>query len=165
MNNQKTTIKEATQKWVKEFNSIEQSLIKRAFKNDIDNWIELTKPCKGSYVWSDNLQGSYEVLRIKEDEGIVILEGEEKTDIDDIYLEPNTWLPMWGWMWTCGESFDEDWIRDNLQIVSECGFRIFEDDKTGTIYLGIDGAGYDFYEAHWIPLYKARGLKWHDIEE
>lgn len=33
--------------------------------------------------------------------------------------------------------------------------------------IGIDGAGYDFYKAHWLPLYKARGLHWHkeDKEE
>lgn len=30
--------------------------------------------------------------------------------------------------------------------------------------IGIDGAGYDFYEAHWIPLYEARGLHWHEGE-
>ena len=29
---------------------------------------------------------------------------------------------------------------------------------------GIDGAGYDFYEDHWIPLYKERGIQWHDKE-
>lgn len=29
---------------------------------------------------------------------------------------------------------------------------------------GIDGAGYNFYEAHWLPLYNARGLQWHDTE-
>lgn len=27
------------------------------------------------------------------------------------------------------------------------------------------GAGYSFYTEHWIPLYKARGLKWHDKED
>ena len=26
----------------------------------------------------------------------------------------------------------------------------------------MDGCGYDFYLEHWVPLYKARGLKWHD---
>ena len=26
-------------------------------------------------------------------------------------------------------------------------------------HICIDGAGYDFYEAHWIPLYNKRGLK------
>ena len=27
--------------------------------------------------------------------------------------------------------------------------------------LGIDGAGYDFYDAHWVPLYRLRGFTWH----
>ena len=47
--------------------------------------------------------------------------------------------------------------------MADCGFRIYEQEDYGYIF-GIDGAGYDFYEAHWIPLYKARGLKWHLTE-
>lgn len=31
----------------------------------------------------------------------------------------------------------------------------------GDLYLGINGAGYDFYESHWIPLYQALGYSWH----
>lgn len=69
-------------------------------------------------------------------------------------------LPMWGWLWN-PLSIDEAWIKDNLEIVAECGFRIYESDEVG-VFIGVDGAGYDFYEAHWIPLYKARGLKWHN---
>lgn len=45
--------------------------------------------------------------------------------------------------------------------MSEYGFRIFESGEFG-YWFGIDGAGYDFYKSHWIPLYKKRGLKWHD---
>ena len=48
--------------------------------------------------------------------------------------------------------------------MSECGFRIYYSEKYG-YFFGIDGAGYDFYEAHWIPLYKARGLKWHENDD
>lgn len=36
----------------------------------------------------------------------------------------------------------------------------FETDD-GDVLLGINGAGYDFYESHWIPLYHALGLEWH----
>lgn len=71
-------------------------------------------------------------------------------------------LPMWGTLWN-PHSIDEWWIENNLQAVVDCGFRIYETDEVG-ILLGIDGAGYDFFESHWIPLYKARGLKWHDEE-
>jgi hypothetical protein len=31
----------------------------------------------------------------------------------------------------------------------------------GHLLLGINGAGYDFYESHWISLYQALGYKWH----
>lgn len=92
-----------------------------------------------------------------------------QNNIDDIYelttpeneYNYTDFLPMWGTMWTFGESLDEDWARGNIEIMQECGFRVYESDDFGIIF-GIDGAGYNFYESHWIPLYKARGLKWHD---
>ena len=46
--------------------------------------------------------------------------------------------------------------------MANCGFRIYEIDE-GIIF-GIDGAGYSFYDEDWIPLYKARGLQWHETE-
>lgn len=71
---------------------------------------------------------------------------------------------MWATMFSPLNGLDSSWIEENLHLVSSLGFRIYEDQETGDIYLGIDGMGYSFYEAHWIPLYKARGLKWHDEE-
>ena len=89
----------------------------------------------------------------------VTVYGEE--DEDDY----RDFLPMWGTMWSFGDSVDDWWLEeeDGIEIMSECGFRIYEHDEHG-YFFGIDGAGYDFYEAHWIPLYKARGLQWHDEE-
>ncbi len=90
----------------------------------------------------------------------------QEFDVDSVYElttpdEYDDFLPMWSTMWTFGESLDEDWARENIQIMQDCGFRVYENDDFGIIF-GIDGAGYNFYESHWIPLYKARGLKWHD---
>ena len=48
--------------------------------------------------------------------------------------------------------------------MSNLGFRIYYNEDWG-YFFGIDGAGYDFYTEHWIPLYKARGLHWHKEEE
>ena len=45
----------------------------------------------------------------------------------------------------------------------ECGFVVCESIDYG-YFFGIDGGGYDFYNAHWLPLYKARGLQWHEEE-
>ena len=73
----------------------------------------------------------------------------------------DTFLPMWGTMWSFDHFFDDIWLKEksNLQAMADCGFRIYEQEDFGYIF-GIDGAGYDFYEAHWIPLYKARGQQW-----
>ena len=73
-------------------------------------------------------------------------------------------LPMWGTMWSFGDSIDDWWLEKNLDEMSQCGFRIFQSDTYG-YFFGIDGAGYNFYEAHWIPLYKARGMQWHETED
>ena len=75
-------------------------------------------------------------------------------------------MPMWNWMWSFGDNIDDWWLenKNGIEIMQECGFRVFEHEDYG-YYFGIDGAGYDFYEAHWIPLYRARGLQWHDEEE
>lgn len=82
---------------------------------------------------------------------------------DEVEIERLELLPMWGTMWSFGDSADDWWLEedDGIEIMSECGFRIYESDEFG-YFFGIDGAGYSFYDAHWIPLYKARGLQWHD---
>ena len=69
----------------------------------------------------------------------------------------------WGWMFHPGCSFDEEWIRNHIREVEECGFLVYDSDETG-ILLGVDGMGYDFYEDHWKPLYVIRNLHWHDEE-
>ena len=72
-------------------------------------------------------------------------------------------LPMWGTMWSFGDSADDWWLEEGngIDAMSKCGFRVYESQEFG-YFFGIDGAGYDFFEAHWCPLYKARGLQWHD---
>lgn len=66
----------------------------------------------------------------------------------------NTWFePSDSWIW---EEIDSRAIE-----VAVFGFTLIYRD--GWFWgLGIDGAGYDFYEAHWIPLYDLLGLTWHE---
>lgn len=71
------------------------------------------------------------------------------------------YLPMWGCMWAMSDPCDKDWLENNFDTMKKCGFRIYESEDYEYIF-GIDGAGYNFYEAHWIPLYRARGFHWHD---
>lgn len=112
--------KEACERWVRGFNAIPLSVVKKLIERDIDSVIELTTP------------GEY----------------------DDF-------LPMWGTVWTFDEWIDEEWARRNINVLQECGFRVYDNEDLG-LFFGIDGAGYDFYKTYWISLYEARGLQWHD---
>lgn len=165
------TIEDATRDWVRGFNAIPSSLLEKAYSNNnIDDIVELTTPSIGNYVEVDSLNGDIATLHeINTDENIatIITSNNEKinVDINDIRPYQESFFPMWGTLWTFEEGIDEQWCRDNLFAVSNCGFRIYEDCDSGDIYIGIDGAGYNFYEAHWIPLYKVRGLQWHNCDD
>lgn len=90
---------------------------------------------------------------------------EEVTIFEDDY-EPYEILPMWGTMWSFGDSCDDYWLeeKNGIEIMSKLGFRIYYHEEFG-YFFGIDGCGYSFMNEHWIPLYKARGLHWHKEEE
>lgn len=74
------------------------------------------------------------------------------------YDDGDDFFPMWGTMWQFHENIDEEWARNNIDVMNELGFTVYDSDYG--LFFGIDGAGYDFYESHWIPLYIARGLRW-----
>jgi hypothetical protein len=73
-------------------------------------------------------------------------------DIDELVMAVND-----AWR----DSMDEDcFLADTgWQRVSDTGVLAREFD--GHLLLGINGAGYDFYESHWIPLYKTLDYSWH----
>ena len=97
------------------------------------------------------------LIQLDPDEVREITPGRRDEDAD--------YLPMWGTMWSFGDSADDYWLEeeDGLELMAECGFRIYEQEDFGYLF-GIDGAGYSFMDEHWIPLYKARGLQWHREE-
>ena len=161
-------IKEATRAWQSSFNAFPLGMIEKLFYMNVDDWSELTPISEGCTVLSNEYQNCAEVIDITEDEEenkiakIRLYEtGEEvETNYDDLSREEDSYFPMWGWMWQFDDSIDDWWLENHLEEMAECGFRIYESQEFG-YFFGIDGCGYDFYEAHWIPLYKARGLHWH----
>lgn len=162
------TIKEATQAWVHEMNAIQQGMILRLFQDNPDDWTEVTTPRKYDRVYVYNVGNHGEITDIEDD--IYKIEFDNGTEIkcesNDFEVERDDYLPMWGTMWSFGDSCDDWWLEedDGINKMSECGFRIYESEEFG-YFFGIDGAGYDFYESHWIPLYKVRGLQWHNTEK
>ena len=71
------------------------------------------------------------------------------------------WPCAHGWMFHPEYESDEEWIREHVEDVESCGFLVYDSEETG-ILLGVDGGGYSFMDEHWLPLYAARGLQWHD---
>jgi len=68
--------------------------------------------------------------------------------------------PMWGTYFHIADSCDYRWVESNIEAIARLGFTLIYED--GYLWgLGIDGAGYSFYEAHWVPLYRLRGFQWH----
>ena len=161
-----TTIREAAEAWVQGFNAIPSGVLEKLGTEEV---YEITPISRGDrvYIWGDE-QG--EVVKVRRDgKALVEMDGDRShrlIDLDNLEAERDGWLPMWGTLWTFGDSIDEEWangeyLGPHLQEMADCGFRIYEQEDFGLIF-GIDGCGYDFYESHWIPLYKARGLKWHE---
>ena len=164
------TIREAAEAWVQGFNAIPSGVLEKLGTQEV---YEITPISRGDrvYIYGGTYNGEYgEVVKVrKDDKALVEMDGDRShrlIDLDNLEAERDDWLPMWGTLWTFGDSIDEEWangeyLGPHLQEMADCGFRIYEQEDFGLIF-GIDGCGYDFYESHWIPLYKARGLKWHE---
>lgn len=175
------TVREAAEKWVSEFSTFPYGMIQKLMEIDRYSWKEVTLPGVGDRVVisvlpeTDADGNEYETScregEISEvrDEDIYLIElddgAEILTDRDNLMVNRDDELPMWGTLWQFGDSCDDYWLeeKNGIQEMSDCGFRIYQHDEWG-YFFGIDGCGYDFYEAHWIPAYKKRGLKWHDAE-
>lgn len=165
------TIKEATQEWIKEFNVYPQDMLETLMKASETPWHEVTTPCKGDRVYYLGMEGEvaevifdneagFDIYKLALDDGTEML-----VDVEDFEVQRDEFFPMWGWMWSFTDSIDIDWLTDHngIKLMSECGFRVYESEEWD-YFFGIDGAGYPFFEEHWCPLYKARGLQWHESE-
>ena len=161
---EKMTKEQAARKWVNDFNFYPMVVIERLIGEDYEyaeELQELTPATLGDTVYYGG--DEYQVEEILANGHLVLTNSDDETvDAEQYELEflDRDFLPMWGTMFDV-PNMDQEWVRDNLDKVAECGFRIYDFETMDLLLLGIDGAGYDFYEAHWIPLYEARGLTWH----
>lgn len=163
------TIREACELWVsRDMNAIPQSVLVKLQQLDPDDIEEITPITKADRVYVCSAGEMGEVIAIDEDaeEYTVQLDNGETITTEGFDLEREDYdrFPMWGSMWSFSCSFDEDWALSHLEEMAACGFRLYESEDYGLVF-DIDAAGFDFYEAFWVPLYKARGLHWHDEAE
>lgn len=166
------TIKDAASAWVESFNAIQRGMIAALMEFSLEDWNEVTTPAPGNEVYilsGDHSDKTGEITEVCVEDGnttfSIELDSGSKIRLtsDEFEVERESTLPMWGTLWSFGDSADDYWLEElnGIELMSECGFRIFEHTEWG-YFFGIDGAGYSFLEEHFIPLYKARDLHWHN---
>lgn len=168
------TLTEACRAWVGEMHHIPMSVVEKLIRFNESDIVEVTPPSMYDIVevYNDEVKGLGEIVDTnwngEEDLYMVKMDKDPNNPQfiyrNDLEVVRESGLPMWGTMFAFTDTCDNDWLENNLQAVADCGFRIYESEDYGYIF-GIDGAGYDFYEAHWIPLYKARGFHWHKTDD
>ncbi len=61
----------------------------------------------------------------------------------------------WSTLYAPRSGEDHRWIESHLPEIAALGFYVFDSEDIGYL-LGIDGAGYDFFETLWNPLWELR---------
>ncbi len=103
----------------------------------------------------------YEVTKINMEDEIIVAKNEsEQIEIsfEDLYCMNGR--PMWNTVW----DLYSNPTYEEIKLFNDCGIGVYEDEDSDW-YIGIDGCGYDFFDAHWLKLYRKMGLQWHTTEE
>ena len=131
---------EATREWVRGFNAIPYGIIQRLVADDIyagaEEWREVTTPQSGDSVELHfpvyGMWGAVgEVLGYDEDANDYVIELDDGTIVhavaEEFHVIRDSFLPMWRTLWSFGDRADDWWLkRGGINIMSECGFRIYE---------------------------------------
>lgn len=125
------TIRDAAERWVHEMNAIPQGMIEKLMNIGDEDIHEVTEPAVGDrvYCYQPLSEHCGVIEDIYEDGRYHIqLDNDSWTDAerDDFEVEYDDALPMWGTMWSFGDSADDWWLEedDGIKLMSECGFRV-----------------------------------------
>lgn len=141
------TVREATEQWLREFDAIQQDMIKKLMRYEPERWNEVTIPAVGVRVcvYDGFEYGVVVKVNKKTLKHCVKMDCTGKKvwlDRDEFELDYDERLPMWGTMWSFSDPCDIHWLEegDGIEALSRCGFRVYESDEFG-YFFGIDGAG------------------------
>lgn len=116
------TVREAAEEWVREFNAIQQGMIGKLMAYDPDEWQEVTQPKAGDrvYVYEvpeelDTQEHGGEIRSYDEESELYCIELDDgkmvSAEESDFDVERDGELPMWGTMWSFGDSCKErGWV-------------------------------------------------------
>ena len=171
----KISVREATEEWIREFSYVPGSVIEKLIQYDESvSWYDsdafrlVASPlvecmgCDGHYEGDLSLE---ELHAVDEDgKGIPCEHCQYNSGDEWRMARPQYAFPCgWGTLFAPKDNCDILWFREHAEEVAALGIFVFESEDW-EIMLGIDGGGFNFYEAYWVPLYRLRGLRWHDHE-
>ncbi|MCC6898770.1 MAG: hypothetical protein IT377_07330 [Polyangiaceae bacterium] len=156
----KKALRKSTEAWVAQFTSVPASVIQKMAKSD-DAMYSYASPslrliasptilCGRCLYEHDGDEAPLKPLESKD--GMDVFEACENCGYDLAWemREPSVFPCGWSTLFAPPSS---GWFIDHADEIAKLGFFVFESEDYGAL-LGIDAAGFDFYEAYWIPLYK-----------
>lgn len=171
----KLTLRAATQEWIAQFDHVPASIIEKMAEADeymrcydSDTLRLVAGPrtecnwCNATYEGRQTLKQLHEAQEQGQGEPCPFCDG----NLGDswVYGDPVNAFPCgWSTLFAPRDACDKEWTLEHADEVGNLGLFVFESEDFGYL-LGIDGAGFDFYEALWVPLYQARGLQWHEVD-
>lgn len=114
-------------------------------------WIKQDWNTIQSYYLNKDMFSCYKAIDEEEDESLA--EAGAYVEIGE---------PMWSYWFQPKDSVDLWKLQEMQSEIAGLGFVLIIDNDDQSVWgLGIDGAGFDFYEHYWIPLYDLFEFKWH----
>jgi len=102
-----------------------------------------------------------ENVEIDEDEFLEWAQDNYGEPIEEFYYESEHY-PMWGTMFEARDLSFSGLIENHVDELYEIGLGVVQSTDDYRAMLFVPGAGYDFYEAHWIPLF-TEIFKWINV--
>lgn len=171
----KLSIQDAARRWIDTFDHVPASVLEKMAEADPDMYhydSDSLRLVGGPRIVCDGCERDYEGPstlselrdRAKQGRGVPCPWCDLNPGDQWIRGYPSHAFPVaWSTLFAPRESLDCEWVLEHAEEVAKLNLYVFQSEDYGCL-LGIDGAGYDFHEAFWIPLYRLRGLKWHDFE-
>ena len=104
--------------------------------------------------WLDNSSELY--FKRKTPAVYELLEQEHESEIFENFQESEHY-PVWNTLFEAKDRFLSEKLDEMVDELYEIGIGVISPKNSLNTMLFITGAGYDFYQAHWIPMYQLLG--------
>ena len=143
-----------------DFNNIQLDVVEKYYDNVLFEYIRTPSFKVLCDEWLDDSNGDF---HFKKRTPAVYnwLEQNHESEIFDSFHEGEHY-PMWSTLFEAKDSFLSEKLEEMVDELYEIGIGVINSKDSLNTMLFISGAGYDFYQAHWIPMYQLLG--WIDKE-